>query len=109
MMIPIKNKLVQDFLLLLICVYFLDFGEKFQIENFGLEVLEVFAGVSRVAKFAARTGYKARAFEISFDKKYKKGFRLSKHNRLRKRSFMDINGEAGLAFLVANFQQSLVH
>ena len=59
-----------------------------------LDVLEYFSGKSRVSRAAARSGYNACAYDISFDKK---GPATWKNGLQRKRSHMDINGEAGLA------------
>ena len=77
------------------------FVYHFQFEDDGnskLEVLELFAGVARIAKTAAHYGYTSRAYDILFDESYKKKrFRFSTHNKRKKRSFMDLNGAAGLA------------
>lgn len=81
--------------------YWFDFGELSQ-EDLQLDLLEVFSGVSRVARLARRCGLKSRAFEIKFDRQQKRKFRFSTHSNRRKRSFMDLNGEAGMAFLGAH-------
>ena len=56
-----------------------------------LDLVEFFAGCSRIARFGRRQGLRTRAHEILFDKS-KRGF---KKNWTRKRSCFDLNGEAG--------------
>lgn len=88
---------LEDFIILVIFVHFFDFGDLAQ-ESLQLQVLELFSGVARVAKIAHHQGYRARAYDINYDKGPKK-FRWSTHNKRKKRSFMDLNGSAGLASL----------
>lgn len=76
----------------------MDFGELNGENHPGLDLIEFFSGVSRVARFAKRCGLHSRAYEIQFDHGRKR-FRWSTHNRQKKRSFMDINGEAGFVLL----------
>ncbi len=88
----------KDFIWLVLFVSWFDFGD-ISHDNMELEVLELFSGVARVARFARRTGYRTRAFDICYDKTYKRGYKVSTHNGRKKRSFMDLNGEAGLVSL----------
>ena len=94
----VKLAFPEDFIYLVLFAYWFDFGELSQ-DDLQLDLLEVFSGVSRVARFARRCGLKSRAFEIKFDGKHQRIFRFSYHSKRRKRSFMDLNGEAGMAFL----------
>ena len=79
-------------------VHWFDFGDLSQ-DNLDLQVLELFAGVARVARVARRMGLRARAYDINFDHENKRRFRFSSHSNRRRRAFMDINGEAGFVFL----------
>lgn len=66
----------------------------FQFGHVGSEwdIVEIFSGCSRIAKFGARMGLATRAVEIDFDSK-----RKSSRSGRKRRSYMDINGEAGFA------------
>ena len=66
--------------------------------NESLQVVELFAGVARVAKLSAWMGLRSRAFDISYSP-LKHPMKL-KRGKLR-RSSMDLNGSAGLAFLAS--------
>lgn len=65
-------------------------------DNGSLEVVELFAGVGRIARLGSWMGFKARAFDLTYVP-VKKPFR-KKRNRYP-RSAMDLNGAAGLVFL----------
>lgn len=92
------SSLAEDFIWLVIFVQFFDFGGAGEtLEN--IQVLELFSGVARVAKTATRCGYSSRAYDILYDRDHKRKFRFSTHNQRKKRSFMDLNGAAGIAFL----------
>lgn len=73
----------KDFIYLVLFVYWFDFGDLYQ-DSFGLQVIEMFAGVARVARTARRRGLRARAYEINFDSERKKRFRFNTHNRGKK-------------------------
>lgn len=62
----------------------------------GLDVIEFFSGVGRIAKVAHGVGYEARAYDIDHDKPPQGE---STHSNLPKRSSFDLNGEAGVVFL----------
>lgn len=61
-----------------------------------LDVVEMFAGVARIAKLAAWMGLKSRAYDIRFHKPENP----TKPKRGKfPRSSMDLNGSAGFVFL----------
>lgn len=63
--------------------------------NGDLHLVELFAGVGRIAKLAAWLGLNARAYDIAYTPIWKP---KKKRGKLR-RSPMDLNGAAGFAFL----------
>ncbi|CAK9032143.1 Uncharacterized protein SCF082_LOCUS19941 [Durusdinium trenchii] len=87
----------KDFIWLVVFTYWYTLGAIHHFE--GLQVIEMFAGVARVAKVASRLGLRSRAFEIMFDASH--GKKRYKKNGHMKRSFMDMNGDAGFALAVA--------
>ena len=64
--------------------------------NGNLEIVELFAGVGRIARLGSWMGYKARAFDLNY-LPLKYPFRKKRHRYPR--SAMDLNGSAGLVFL----------
>lgn len=58
----------------------------------GIQVIEYFAGVARIASIAKWVGYRSAAFDRDFGKKNRS--RKNKSSRLP----MDLNSNAGLAF-----------
>ena len=58
----------------------------------GLEVVELFAGVGRIARLGSWMGYKSRAFDLNYVP-LKRSF--MKRGQYR-RPAMDINGSAGI-------------
>jgi len=61
-----------------------------------IDVIEYFAGKSRICKGASWFGYEARGFEIKYDKP---PMGTSGHSKMPRRSAFDFNGEAGFVFL----------
>lgn len=62
----------------------------------GLDLVEYFAGVGRIAKTAYALGYESRAYEIDYDVP---PHGESSHSNMPKRSSFDLNGEAGFVSL----------
>ena len=84
---------------MLILVSWMDFSPH-EPGSLDLHVVECFSGISRIATFAARAGLASRALDITLDPDYgKPERRRSKRNGKKKRSFMDVNSEAGFVFL----------
>lgn len=61
-----------------------------------LEVIEFFAGISRVCKLAQWRGFESRGFELNYDTPPPG---LSTHSQMPHRSAFDFCGEAGFLFL----------
>ena len=97
----LQPQLSKDLILLVLFVCYFDFGTL--IPEPKLQVLEFFAGIGRIARFAHRTGYKARAFDITYDQEHKNRPRASTYTQRNKRSYMDINGAAGFALLSQDY------
>lgn len=79
---------------------FLSVPEWEQESNRGLQLVELFAGVARIAKLGQWFGLNTRAFDINYlplPNKYTK--KRGKHRR----PAMDLNGQAGLVHLVLHF------
>ena len=72
----------------------------------GIDVIEFFSGVGRIAKIASAYGFLSRAYDINMDKPPPGD---SAHSQLPKRSAFDMNGEAGFLplgyWVVFNFTQ----
>jgi len=81
----------KDFITLVLFTWWFRFGDV----GSEWDIIEIFAGCSRIAKFGARVGLATRAVEIDFDSK-----RKSSTSGRKRRSYMDINGEAGFALCV---------
>ena len=62
-----------------------------------LDVVEYFAGVSRICRLASWHGFMARGFELVYDEP-PEGY--ASHSGMPHRSCYDFNGEAGFLFLV---------
>ena len=60
-----------------------------------LDVVEFFAGVSRICRLAAWAGYHGRGYELKYDQP-PNGY--SRHSGTPRRSCYDFNGEAGFLF-----------
>ena len=73
-------------LLLILLVHWLDLPPQAD----AYEVLELFAGVGRIAALSKYAGYKSAAVDLDYSKET--------WERQGKRSPMDINGDAGLVF-----------
>ena len=86
----------QDFIFLVLLASWMDCFDLPWDHQPTLDVLEYFAGVSRVAKCAMLAGYQSRAFDIEFDNPPEGE---SSHSNLKKRSAFDFCGEAGFMFL----------
>ena len=56
------------------------------------DLLDVFAGRGRIGRLAHRAGFKSAVYDIEYNKPR---WARSKHSRVKRRSFMDINGESG--------------
>lgn len=62
-----------------------------ELKNF--EVLEFFSGRARVSRFAARRGWQVASYDIAYHQPDENT--TSNHNGKAKRSFMDMNSQAG--------------
>lgn len=62
-----------------------------------LDVVEYFAGVSRICRLASSCGFTARGFELVYDDP-PEGY--ASHSSMPHRSCFDFNGEGGFLFLV---------
>ena len=82
-------------MLLILCT-FLRVPEWEDGRNSGLHVVELFAGVARISRLAARLGLRTRAYDICYTP-VRNPYRR-KRGKLP-RSPMDLNGCAGLVFL----------
>lgn len=87
----------QDFLWLVVFTSWMDLSPH-DLRALKLSVLELFAGCSRIAKTAKHRGWSSRAYEINFDKGWNNPGKRDKRGQ-KQRSFMDMNGQAGLAHL----------
>ena len=65
----------------------------------GLDVIEFYSGVGRIAKSAVYMGLESRAYDIDHDKPPPGE---SVHSKMPKRSSFDLNGEAGFLLLGFN-------
>ena len=83
----------KDFVLLLRLISWLDF---FGLAE-GWDILDFFAGRARVSKWGKKAGYKCAAYDVLYDQPQNET--ISKHSQLPRKSFMDINSEAGFASL----------
>lgn len=72
---------------LVLLVWWLDIPKNYDAPY---QVIEYFAGVGRIAKLAQHVGYKAARVDIEYSK--------AVGQRLRKRSPMDLNSDAGLVY-----------
>ena len=82
--------------MLVVLVNFMKVPSWDETGNAELDVVEMFAGVARIAKLAAWLGMKSRAYDIAYcpvRNPYRK-----KRNKLP-RSPMDLNGSAGFVSL----------
>ena len=66
-------------------------------ENQNLEVVELFAGVGRICRLSSWAGYKSRGYDILYAPL--KNRYIPKRGQFR-RPPMDLNGEAGMLFLI---------
>lgn len=63
-----------------------------------LHLIEYFSGSARISKLAHAMGYQVRAFDVDYD--HPAPWAESSFSGRRKRSSYDINGEAGIVFLM---------
>ena len=64
------------------------------------DVLEFFSGKARISRFCSRRGYSTGAFDIAYNEPVDT---FSTHNGKFKKSYMDMNSDAGCLFLVLCF------
>ena len=62
------------------------------------DIIDLFSGKARVSKWGRRAGLRCASYDIAYNDP--KSTKRSKHNNQKRRSSMDINGEAGFAQLV---------
>lgn len=86
----------QDFVYLVILVWWIKCASFCWDVEPGLDLVEYFAGVGRIAKTAYALGYESRAYEIDYDVP---PHGESSHSNMPKRSSFDLNGEAGFVSL----------
>lgn len=75
-------------------------GEEWDVVE-PLDVIEYFAGVSRICRLASWNNFAARGFEMKYDKP-PDGY--AQHSGMQHRSCYDFNGEAGFLFSGYKFQ-----
>ena len=63
-------------------------------------MLEFFSGKARISRFCSRRGYSTGAFDIAYNEPVDT---FSTHNGKFKKSYMDMNSDAGFLFLVLCF------
>lgn len=83
---------LEDFIAAVLLTAWLDLPE---IGHF--EVVEFFSGKARISRFCARMGLMTGAYDITYDQT--SGTTRSSYNGKYKRSYMDINSNAGFLFL----------
>lgn len=71
----------------------------------GLDLIEFYSGVGRIAKSAFHMGPQSRSFDIDHDKP---PLGESVHSNMPKRSSFDLNGEAGFLLLGFNNLRAFV-
>lgn len=90
----------KDFIYLVLIAWWLMSSELFSWKDIqdcgGLDLVEFFSGVGRIATYAHSCGFVSRAYDINHDPA-PEGY--STHSELPKRSSFDMNGEAGMLFL----------
>ena len=84
----------QDFIYLVLMAWWLKSSGLFAWHDCGegLDVIEFFSGVGRIAKFAHARGFESRAYDINHDDA---PIGESTHSQMPRRSAFDLNGEAG--------------
>ena len=80
----------KDFIYLVLLASWI--SKKYPWGDKPLDLIEYFAGVSRICKLASWMGYEARGFEILYDTPPSG---LAGHSKMPHRSAFDFNGEAG--------------
>ena len=89
-----KNWVAEDFIYLVLLAWWLMSSGTFKWHDVGegIQVLEFYSGVGRIAKFAHHDGYVARSYDINQDVPPSGE---SSHSGMPQRSAFDLNGEAG--------------
>ena len=85
----------KDFVYLIMLASWVSLGLELDLGS-GLDLVEYFAGVSRICRMASWRGYTSRGFEMKYDVP-PSGF--AKHSNMPHRSCFDFNGEAGFLYL----------
>ncbi|CAK9055907.1 unnamed protein product [Durusdinium trenchii] len=90
-----------DFIYLVLIAWWLMSSELFSWKDIqdcgGLDLVEFFSGVGRIATYAHSCGFVSRAYDINHDPA-PEGY--STHSELPKRSSFDMNGEAGMLLCI---------
>ena len=100
-LIPYQFKNAQDFILLVILTVFLDVPVWQDGGNENLEVVELFAGVGRICRLSAWAGYRSRGYDILWAPLKN---RYSQKRGQFRRPPMDLNGAAGMLFLMKSVE-----
>ena len=96
--IRVTHGLPKDFVLLVLLCGWLVAGPFKHRRSF--EIIDFFSGKGRISRLAAKAKFSVAAYEILHDLTVSK--RRRRNRRFPRRSFMDINGEAGIVFFGTN-------
>ena len=86
----------KDFVLLALLCAFLAQGPLRNQTTW--EMVEYFSGLGRLSRLAAKAGFPTASFDLNMDAYYRRK-KPRKTHPFPSRSYMDMNGEAGFAFL----------
>ena len=81
----------EEFVYLILLASWISEGVEWEVVE-PLDLIEYFAGVSRICRLATWNNYQARGFELKYDKP---PYGCAQHSGMQHRSCYDFNGEAG--------------